>query len=70
MCSSDLLADGEHVVVEAQGRATTKRGQPYNNEYCFLYRLSGGKIVEVTEYLDTRLAGAVLHPPLTAAPAS
>src|SRR5258707_684896 len=36
-----ILADGEHVVVEAQGRATTKRGQPYNNEYCFLYRLSG-----------------------------
>jgi ketosteroid isomerase-like protein len=58
-----ILADGDHVVVEARGRATTKLGQPYNNDYCFLYRLSGGKIVEVTEYLDTQLATAVLVPP-------
>jgi len=58
-----ILADGDHVVVQARGRATTRRGQPYNNDYCFLYRLSGGKIVEVTEYLDTQLATAVLTPP-------
>jgi hypothetical protein len=66
---SRILADGEHVIVEAKGRATTRTGYPYNNEYCFLYRLSGGKIVEVTEYLDTQLASAVLTPP-PAAPAA
>jgi len=64
-----ILADGDHVVVEAKGRATTKAGKPYNNEYCFLYRIAGGKIVEVTEYLDTELASAVLQRPSAAPPA-
>ena len=61
-----ILADGDHVVVEARGRATTKTGKPYNNEYCFLYRLAGGKIVAVTEYLDTELASAALRAPWAA----
>src|SRR6516162_7973382 len=38
-----VLADRDVVVVEAKGRATTKRGLPYENDYCFLYRLAGGK---------------------------
>jgi ketosteroid isomerase-like protein len=58
-----ILADGDHVVVEATGQATTKTGQPYNNEYCFVYRIAGGKVVEVIEYLDTQLACAVLAAP-------
>ena len=61
-----ILADEDHVVVEAKGRATTKTGKPYNNEYCFLYRLAGGKIIEVTEYLDTELASDVLRAPWAA----
>jgi ketosteroid isomerase-like protein len=55
-----ILADGDHVVVQAEGRATTKKGKPYNNAYCFLYRIAGDKIVEVTEYLDTELASSAL----------
>src|SRR5262249_27306992 len=58
-----IVADGDFVVVEATGRATTKAGRPYNNEYCFVYRLAGGKIVEVTEYNDTALACAELVAP-------
>lgn len=58
-----ILADGEYVVVEGKGRATTKTGALYNNDYCFVYRLAGGKIVEVTEYLDTDLATRVLRAP-------
>lgn len=61
-----ILADGEHVIVEAKGRATTKTGVPYNNDYCFVYRLAGGKIVEVTEYLDTELATGALRAPWAA----
>jgi ketosteroid isomerase-like protein len=64
-----VLADGDHVIVEATGKATSKTGQPYNNEYCFLYRFAGGKVAEVTEYLDTQLACAVLSAPW-AAPAA
>src|SRR5690349_4711747 len=47
-----ILADGDRVVVEADGQATTKRGQPYNNQYCLIFRIAGGKITEVTEYID------------------
>ena len=62
-----ILADGEYVVVQAEGRATTKKGKPYNNAYCFLYRIAGDKITEVTEYLDTELATAALDAPWAAA---
>jgi ketosteroid isomerase-like protein len=65
-----ILADGDHVVVEAKGRATTKKGKSYNNEYCFIYRIAGGKIVEVTEYLDTELASAALEAPWAPATAA
>jgi ketosteroid isomerase-like protein len=50
-----IIADGDLVVVEARGQATTKNGTPYNNEYCFIYRFGNGRIQEVTEYLDTEL---------------
>jgi ketosteroid isomerase-like protein len=61
-----LLADGEHIVVEAKGRATTKAGPTYDNEYCFVYRVIESKIVEVTEYLDTQLACMRLRAPWAA----
>jgi ketosteroid isomerase-like protein len=55
-----VLADGEHVVVLARGHANTVDGKVYANEYCFVFRLAGGRIVQVREYLDTKLADAVL----------
>jgi ketosteroid isomerase-like protein len=33
----------------------TRRGVPYNNTYCWVYRFGGGKIRSITEYLDTEL---------------
>ncbi len=55
-----FIAEGDYVVVEARGHNTTTAGQPYNNRYCFVFRLSGGKLKEVTEYLDTELVTATL----------
>ncbi|KHK89631.1 nuclear transport factor 2 family protein [Novosphingobium malaysiense] len=55
-----VIADGDHVVVLARGDTTTTEGQRYNNDYCFAFRLEAGKIVSVREYLDTKLADAVL----------
>ena len=49
--------------VEARGKVTTKSGKPYNNSYCYVCRLLDGKLVEVTEYMDTEMAAAVLGPP-------
>ena len=63
-----ILADGDHVVMQASGHAMTKKGKPYNNEYCFLFRIADGKIAEVTEYIDTELASSVLEAPWAAAP--
>jgi ketosteroid isomerase-like protein len=55
-----FIADGDHVVVEASGEMTTKAGVRYENEYCLVYRLEHGKIVEIREYLDSALCEAVL----------
>ena len=57
------VAEGDHVVVQCRGKVTTKAGQPYNNHYCFVCRLSGGKLRELTEYMDTELAAQALGAP-------
>jgi ketosteroid isomerase-like protein len=55
-----ILADGDCVVVESRGEVTTTDGKPYNNNYCFVFRLDGGKVREITEYMDTELVTAAL----------
>jgi ketosteroid isomerase-like protein len=55
-----FIAGDDHVVVEARGEMRTKAGVPYNNEYCLIYRLKDGKIVEFREYCDSALTEAVL----------
>jgi uncharacterized protein len=57
-----LIAEGDYVVVEARGNNVTKSGMPYNNNYCFVFRLSDNRLKEVTEYLDTELVTSVLAP--------
>jgi uncharacterized protein len=58
-----MIAEGDYVVVEARGKVTTKSGKAYNNSYCYVCRLLNGKLVEITEYMDTEMAAAVLGPP-------
>ena len=55
-----FVAEGDIVVIEARGEMTSKTGVPYNNEYCLIYRLRDGKIVEITEYNDSVLCERVL----------
>ena len=55
-----ILADGDHVVVLAKGDAETVEGKRYANDYCFVFRMRDGRIVEVREYMDTILADAAL----------
>jgi hypothetical protein len=64
--ASLILADGDHVVVECQGQVMTRSGKPYNQRYCYVCRMSGEKIRELTEYLDTELVSAVLETPTPA----
>ena len=58
-----FIADGEYVVVECRGKVMTKAGKPYNNHYCYVCRIVDGQLRELTEYMDTELAAAVLGSP-------
>ena len=58
-----LIAEGDYVVVEARGRNITRQGKAYDNTYCNVLRLEGGKLREWTEYCDTTLVDAVLGDP-------
>jgi ketosteroid isomerase-like protein len=58
-----IIAEDDMVVVQAHGANTTKAGAPYNNQYCFVFRLEDGKLKELAEYMDTEMAARVLGPP-------
>jgi uncharacterized protein len=55
-----FIADGDHVVVEAKGDNVTREGVRYDNDYCLVFRLKGGKITEIREYCDSVLTERVL----------
>jgi len=50
-----VLADDEWTVLIADGEATTIAGQPYDNTYCIVARIVDGRILEMTDYVDTEL---------------
>ncbi len=56
---TNAIAEGDQVVVEAQGEARTKDGRDYNNLYCIVLKLKDGKITEIREYTDTDLTKAI-----------
>ncbi|MGW4526176.1 nuclear transport factor 2 family protein [Amycolatopsis sp. NPDC004378] len=58
--ASRFVAEDDVVVVETRGSVATKTGRRYDNQYCFVFRLDGGRIREITEYMDTQLVAEVL----------
>lgn len=48
-----IYADGESVIVEETMSATLANGNPYSNDYCFVFELRDGLIHRVREYMDT-----------------
>lgn len=58
-----FIAEDDYVVIECRGHVTTRWGKPYNNTYCYVCRLAGGKLQELTEYLDTELVTSALEEP-------
>jgi len=59
MMAHRFIAEGDYVVVECHGQnTTTTAGKAYNNTYCFVHRVTEGKVHEITEYLDTELVTA------------
>jgi uncharacterized protein (TIGR02246 family) len=57
----NILADGDHVILQWEGTARSRTGKPYEQTYCWVLRLAGDKIVEVTAYLDTELVSAMFQ---------
>lgn len=43
---------GNSVILEMTNRGTTPAGQPYSNDYCFIFDVEQGKIKAITEYTD------------------
>lgn len=54
-----VMADGDRVAIEMEGKATTADGKSYNNEYLFILHIAGGKVHSMTEYMDTRLVDEI-----------
>lgn len=44
--------DPELVFGQAKSRAITVAGAPYNNQYCYIVRIRGGKVIEYSEYFN------------------
>jgi ketosteroid isomerase-like protein len=58
-----ILTDGDYVVVQCHGDATTVSGERYANTYCLVIRMEDGQLREMTEYMDSALVDRVLQPP-------
>jgi ketosteroid isomerase-like protein len=56
-----FIAEGDYVVVESRGQNATPDGRTYNNSYCWVCRIAGGKLRELREYMDTELVTATFH---------
>jgi uncharacterized protein len=56
----NVVCEGNFVVVESTGAATTKSGKPYNQAYCEIFRFRDDVIQEITTYLDTALSAEAL----------
>ena len=57
-----VTGEADRVVVEFEGNAVTRDGQPYCNQYCMVFTMRNGRIRQVNEYFCTILADAVLWP--------
>ncbi len=56
----DMVAEGEKVAVEASCLGEHISGKTYNNQYHFLFEFRDGKLLNLTEYMDTELVTDVL----------
>lgn len=54
------VLDGDWMAVFGHSNATSLKGKPYNNNYCWRLRFSGNGVSELREYCDTHHAYEVL----------
>ncbi len=71
----EMVAEGDCVVAFCKGDCTVQGGNPYNNDYVYLFQLRDGRISECKFYCDSLLLesvifGAKLQPPASTEAAS
>ncbi|WP_216893171.1 nuclear transport factor 2 family protein [Nocardia alni] len=66
---TSTLVDGETAVVRQLMTATRIDGEPYRNDYCWIYTFRDGLLVRLDEYGDTLLIARAGFVPLQADPA-
>lgn len=57
-----VIGEGDHVVVEFEGDAVLSNGEPYCNQYVFVFTFENGKIRQLNEYFCTVLADSKILP--------
>jgi ketosteroid isomerase-like protein/carbon monoxide dehydrogenase subunit G len=57
-----VTAEGERVIVEFEGNAITSEGKPYCNQYCMVFTMRDGRILQVNEYFCNIHADETLWP--------
>jgi ketosteroid isomerase-like protein len=50
-----VIEDAQYAVLVASGEAISITGRPYNNSYCIVAHVVDGRLVEMTDYIDTDL---------------
>ena len=55
-----VIDGGDVVVVQARGKALTREGKRYDNDYVFVIQFRDGRIARYEEYCDTDLIARVL----------
>ena len=53
--ANNFIAEGDYVTVESVGQNSTPNGKTYHNQYCWVCKISDGRIDELREYMDTDL---------------
>jgi len=59
--SATTKFDSDWAIVEYTATATTKKGASFNQNFCWICRYEGDKIVEVRMYEDSALVKSVLE---------
>ncbi|WP_433731298.1 nuclear transport factor 2 family protein [Nocardia sp. CA-129566] len=57
-----IIAEDDRVVAQVRGHGMTTGGEPYEQTYCFIFRVADGRLTEVIEHCDTALVERVLQP--------
>ena len=57
-----VIAEGANVVLEWEGDAVLSNGEPYRNQYVFIFTFENGLIKQLDEYFCTVTADNVILP--------